>query len=691
MKRAMLKRIFIFLFIICCVWITGYSQDYIDSLETKLILVDNDQKLLILDELIPYYFRNEPAKANKEIEKMLSYARQQGNKKYEVKAQRYKGLSDSRIRSYHEDALKECYEVQKNAKANGLFEEVILTKLAIADIYHQIGINAKSLDYQLEAFHIADSMHYSQLYSVILISQARTYILLDDYEKAEQCLKSALKNAKILDQQEIVAESNIVFGDLYFSRFNQSLALEHYLEAQQIYARLRKDMMVAIAFFKIGECYFSMEQLQTAFQNHLQALDIRKRIKDGTGLAESFNKIGLLFIENGEYQRAIKNLQLGLSYAEKSNSNILMQQSFDYLRQAYLGIDDYKNALDFQNKFIEISELIYSEADERRVEETNNKNEIDKRNLEIQNLKITTEQKEKELAASQKNNFLLGLILIITLGAALFIVWLYRGKRKYAKELQLSNDQKMKQNNELIELNSTKDKFFSIIGHDLKGPLNSLTAFSHLLINHTASLTEEEIRTIAKDLDKSLKNLYELLDNLLGWARSQTGKIDYIPKKINVPDLIRENVQLLAKAAMNKKIRIEVLIDEEVEAFADANSVNTVIRNLLSNAIKFTNTDGIITIFVDQWKDHIELGISDTGVGMSKEDQEKIFDISSKHSTLGTNKEKGTGLGLILCKEFVERNHGRISIESEVGIGTTFKFTLPKSTESKPTPVSEAN
>ena len=125
------------------------------------------------------------------------------------------------------------------------------------------------------------------------------------------------------------------------------------------------------------------------------------------------------------------------------------------------------------------------------------------------------------------------------------------------------------------------------------------------------------------------------------------------------------------------------MVDEETEAFADVNSVNTVVRNLLSNAIKFTNAEGIITIFVDQWKDHIELGISDTGVGMSKENQEKIFDISSKHTTLGTNKEKGTGLGLILCKEFVERNHGSISVESEVGVGTTFKFTLPKKSEQK--------
>ena len=677
----MLNRFFIFFILFFAVRFTVFAQGYIDSLETRLILVDNDVKLIILDELIPYYFRNDPLKASKNATKMLSYARQQGNKIFEIKAQRYIGLSDSHLTSNHEEALEKCQIAQKNAKSNGFFEELILTKLAIADIYQQIGIYAKALEYQIEAYHIADSMDLAQLNSIVLINQSRSYTLLEEYEKAEQCINKALKNAKILDQEEIIAESHVSFGDLYSRRFNQELALEHYNEAHQIFTKLRKDIMIAITIFKMGDCYFSMNQFDTALKYHLDALEIRKRIKDGTGLAESYNKIGLLFLENEEHQRAVNNLLLGLKNAEKVNSNVLMQQSFDYLYQAYFGIDDYKTALEYQEKYTEISELIFGEANEKRIEEIINKNEIENRNKEIETLMTTTELKDKQLAASRRFTMTLALLLVVTSFAVLFIVWLYRGKRRSNKELQLANQLMEKQNIKLTELNSTKDKFFSIIGHDLKGPLNSLTAFSHLLINHTALLTEEEIRTIARDLDQSLKNLYELLENLLGWARSQTGKIEFKPQAFSMAEMIRENVQLLSKAALNKKIKIEVMVDEDAEAFADINSVKTVVRNLFSNAIKFTNADGIITIYVDQWKDHIELGISDTGVGMSKDDQSKIFDISSKHSTLGTNKEKGTGLGLILCKEFVERNHGSISVESEVGVGTTFKFTLPKSTE----------
>ena len=365
------------------------------------------------------------------------------------------------------------------------------------------------------------------------------------------------------------------------------------------------------------------------------------------------------------------------------NSNILMQQSFDYLYQGYLGLEDYERAQFYQHKYTGISELIYAEASERKIKEIENKSEIEIRDQQIENLKILKNRTEKQLAASQKFIVTLVLLLIVILISVIIFINHYRDRRKITEELKTINEKVLKQNEELIELNSTKDKFFTIIGHDLKGPLNSLTSFSQLLINHTASLTEEEIRTIAKDLDKSLKNLYELLENLLGWAHSQTGKIEYNMENFKISDVIRENIRLLSKAALNKRIRIEFLADDHVIVNADKNSVRTVMRNLLSNAIKFTGEGGCITIFVDEWKDSIEIGIQDNGVGIRSEDLAKIFDISSKHTTLGTNKEKGTGLGLILCKEFIERNGGTISVSSEFDVGTTFTITLQKQKHAK--------
>lgn len=657
------------------------ARDYIDSLETRLILEKNEKKLLILDELIPYYFRNEPLQAAKMADKMLSIALQENNKKYKIKAQRYKGISNSYLKSDYEAAFKECEKVEFNAKANGFIDELILIKLDFADIYKQVGELTKALEYQIEAYHLADSAKMSDLISITLNSQAQSYIELDDLDKAEQCLKRSLKHAKLHEQHEVIAETNIIFGDLYEKAFNHQSALEHYVSARETYLNLRKDIQIAIAVFKIAKCHFSMNEQDKSFKFHLNALTIRNRIKDRTGLAESYNEIGLLCLENGEYQRAINNVKLGLNNAEMINSNILMHQSFDYLYQGYLKLEDFEKAQYYQNKFIGIGELIYAEASERKIKEIENKNEIEIRDQQIENLEKLKNRTEQQLAASERFIITLTLLLAVILISVFIFIKYYRDKRKINDELKIINDKVLKQNEKLIELNSTKDKFFTIIGHDLKGPLNSLTSFSQLLINHTASLTEEEIRTIAKDLDKSLKNLYELLENLLGWALSQTGKIEFKLENFKISEIIRENIRLLSKAAVNKKIKVELLIDDRLLVYADKNSIRTVIRNILSNAIKFTPEEGFITIFVDEWKDSIEIGIKDNGIGIIEEDLNKIFDISAKHTTLGTNKEKGTGLGLILCKEFVERNGGSIAVKSEFEVGTTLTFTLQKQRE----------
>jgi signal transduction histidine kinase len=234
---------------------------------------------------------------------------------------------------------------------------------------------------------------------------------------------------------------------------------------------------------------------------------------------------------------------------------------------------------------------------------------------------------------------------------------------------------KRRANRALQEINVAKDRLFSIIGHDLKGPLNSFTSFSGLLLNHADQLTKDEIKMLATDLDKSLKNLLSLLENLLEWSRSQTGNIDFKQDAFDLTEMLNENVTLLKGLAQNKKITILSESKTNVMAMAHRNSINTVVRNLLSNAIKFTPEGGTIMLNVEVGK-QLMVSIADTGVGMTEATIQKLFKLGTKHSTLGTAKEKGTGLGLILCKDFVEKNGGTIGVESQEGKGSRFYFTI---------------
>ena len=234
----------------------------------------------------------------------------------------------------------------------------------------------------------------------------------------------------------------------------------------------------------------------------------------------------------------------------------------------------------------------------------------------------------------------------------------------------------VKSEKKLREANATKDKFFSIIAHDLKNPFNSIVGFSDLLLKNIDKYDKDKILNFVKNINNSSKQAFILLENLLLWARSQSGNIEFYPTKNNLKNIIQENILLAENQANNKEIQIENHITDDYFVFCDKNMINTVIRNLLTNAVKFTTNKGKITTAIKLIENNYEVTISDTGVGISPENIDKLFRIDSKHQTLGTADEKGTGLGLILCKEFIEKHKGKIWAESEKGKGSDFKFTL---------------
>ena len=252
-------------------------------------------------------------------------------------------------------------------------------------------------------------------------------------------------------------------------------------------------------------------------------------------------------------------------------------------------------------------------------------------------------------------------------------------QNKELSELNKSLEKKVGERTyELQELNNTKDKFFSIIAHDLKNPFNALLGFSQHLVEEYENTSGEEIKEMLYAMKEASENAYKLLQNLLEWSRSQTGRISWNPGKLFMESLISENIDILKKAAINKNLKFEVDLPDVLIAYADENMVKTIIRNLLSNAIKYSYEGGKITVSGKVDSNYIRICIADQGVGIDEEGKKKLFRIDSDYSTTGTANEEGTGLGLILCKEFVEKNKGEIWVESEKGKGSKFCFTLPE-------------
>lgn len=250
-------------------------------------------------------------------------------------------------------------------------------------------------------------------------------------------------------------------------------------------------------------------------------------------------------------------------------------------------------------------------------------------------------------------------------------------RKRFAEELEASKQLLEDRANSLKQSNSTKDKFFSIIAHDLKSPFTALLGLSEYLAEDSDDLEPGEVVEYAQGIYTAAKNIYGLLENLLEWSRIQTGRFEPVPTRFDIYKLSHSIVQLFHSNIAKKQIDLSVKISPEQYVYADVNAISTTMRNLLSNAIKFTPVGGKVEILGVIEGTMLKIKIKDNGVGIPEETIKNLFRLDVQTSTLGTNNEKGTGIGLILCKEFVERNSGEFLVESTVGIGTTFSFTIP--------------
>lgn len=245
-------------------------------------------------------------------------------------------------------------------------------------------------------------------------------------------------------------------------------------------------------------------------------------------------------------------------------------------------------------------------------------------------------------------------------------------------ELEELNERLTIYSKELDKSNRTKNRLISIISHDLKNPFHSLIGFSELLVQEAERFSEEEKLSFYKSINDTSKKAFELLENLLDWTRLQTSEIPFNPADLHVNETIESVLDLLNSHARDKGILMQSDVPEDTLVYADSRMFETVLRNLLSNAVKYTPYGGKISISVLDQDEIIQFGVKDTGVGMDEEQVANLFNVDKKTSRPGTNNELGTGFGLILCREFVKKNGGDLSVESSPGNGSIFSFTVPK-------------
>jgi signal transduction histidine kinase len=385
--------------------------------------------------------------------------------------------------------------------------------------------------------------------------------------------------------------------------------------------------------------------------------------------------LSILFLDKGNTKKALELSKYGYNVA-KQNSFPLYVAIFAGLAGDFsYKIGNYKDASDYYITRTLYHDSIYSPI---KITET----QIQNKQLIFDLLKNEKESKEQQLNYSR---IIFSLIIFFIFLGAVAGIWFFKANNKMLnitnKNLVEKNSIIEEQNEKLQDLNATKDKFFSIIAHDLKNPISAYKLSSSYIVDNFKDLTNDEIFELIYESNISAKTLYKLLEDLLTWARSQSGKLGFFPESCKISNLVDNNISLMRNNALQKNIELINLSDDSSECFIDVYQIDTVVRNIISNAIKFTNPGGKIKItsFQPESEGFIGLQITDSGIGMSKDQIQRLFKIDNSNLSQGTAGESGTGLGLILCKEFIEKNQGSIIVESEINIGTSFKILLPKS------------
>lgn len=586
----------------------------------------------------------------------------------------------------------------------------------LGKIYDETGNKVEALNSYLRAFELWRSYKNPLLTKEDFYeSIANLYLESEQYKEAqyyyEELLKWASKESQnkkedINENKKTQAAAAHGLVRVFIAKKEYENALFYLQKSEEFCTGKSKRKCLLVTYELFSELYFTKFDYNLAKKYAFEALQIAEQLGEQQQAILLSIRLGDIYSAETSYDKA----ELFLKRAEKTalslGNNLLYKQVYFSFANLYEKSHKDKMALNYYRKYLTYKDSVNNEVSIRKINSLQMQFEQERHRQEIDVLQLN--QREKQLqqqaeVSKAKALNIIGLIAIVALAIVSFLIYnRYRfGERtqkllknqsnsihKQNQELKSINEELKVSKKELNAINQTKDRFFSIVAHDLKGPLNSLKGYSHLISTFGDKLPKEEIISMAADQERTLDNLYKFLEDLLSWSRIQMKAVALEPQNIELKVVVDKMFTILIPQIEEKEIDAKCINVEGKQVFADENAVFTVLRNLVSNAIKFTPREGTIRVNAEIEKDQggnntgfTKISVIDTGVGMPKEVSQKLFKLDNKYSTKGTEGEKGTGLGLIICKEFVEQNGGEIGVESKEGEGTTFWFTLPSKNE----------
>lgn len=573
----------------------------------------------------------------------------------------------------------------------------------IGNSYYELGQFDKALSYYFQELELRRKYNVNPLNDDFLDKLAKVYTALEQYDKALEYYKRAFeiynnqKNNRKDNKLLITAQYYSKIGLTYYYKTDYNNSMDYYSKALDIIEKLKDEESLkgkSIIYNNLALNYKAMGQIEKALQTIKKSEEIINKIGIDSYEFLTLTSFSEIYAKLNKFDEAEKYLLKAIERSKVEESTNDLKNSTYLLYQLYTKFNKFESALDTYKNYKNMTDSLINLEMTDKLVEFQTVYEMEKRNQENDDLK-TANRLQKEKAELERQSFILTSLFSFMVIVVLMVLFYFR--KRASNVLVVSNLTIEGQNARLLELNenlrksestlrhsnTTKDKFISIIAHDLKNPMHSIGFSADLMINYFDNLNDEKKIDHLKGIYKTSNHAYDLLENLLHWARAQSKSMTYEPEDIDLGLVIKDVVDLSFSSAENKKIYINNQIDYNNYVYADRNMIETVTRNLISNSIKFCNEGNTISISYLSINDYIVVVVNDDGIGIPDKTIDKIFKIEEQISTPGTMKETGTGLGLLLCKEFVNINRGDIWVESTYGKGATFKFTLPKTKKSK--------
>lgn len=618
------------------------------------------------------------------------------------------------LRFYNLDSLLILSEEAfAHSKSSGYKKGKSMSLLGMGEYYSDRGEHTKGISHYKKALVLAEEINNPKLVLRLKNNLAGEFGYLGDYAKALSGYLESIEIAKRVDDQLMLSILNENIANLYASQKDYKQALDFYEIVKKINQGIGNDVTSAETMSNMASVYADMGKLEYAMYNINSSITVFENHEITDWLAFAFEIKGKTYLKQKKYKWALYWYNQSEMLHKKLEDDRGEIDLLNGMAEAHLGLKNDSVSQNYALRAYKISTKINFKEGTQKCARTLykiNKNKQDyatalkyheiyqsfsdtlsrnenKKSLTMLETKVEHEKqklalvRENEMAlATQRNYVNAALAILLIFVVVTFLV--HRGEKiqkKLNKKLQGKAEELEKNELELRGINETKDKLFSIIAHDLRGPIG---AFQGLLkLFNTKEIDQTEFLSFIPKLGTDIDHISFTLNNLLSWGQSQMNGATTKPRIIPLENIVEENINLLSEIATNKSIKMTSQLLPNTLVWSDVNQIDIVIRNLISNALKFTPEDGMITVKATEKNEHWEISVRDTGIGMDRETQEKIFEDNNNITTYGTNNEKGTGLGLSLCKEMVEKNDGTIWVESYPRKGSTFFFTVPKSSK----------